>query len=306
MLKIEHIVKHFGNIKALDDVSISIKDGEFFGLLGPNGAGKTTLMNIIVSYFKPDSGIVSFNDKLIVYDDLASRSKFGYVPQEIALYQELSAIQNLRIFGSIYNIPKKELENSINEALELVLLQDRKRDAVKTFSGGMKRRLNLAASILHKPELLLCDEPTVGIDPQSRNAIFDMLQTLNKNGITIVYTTHHMEEAERLCSRLAIIDYGKIIASGTLPYLINFLEKKETIKIKKFPGIDIKKEALQTLGTIAVLESEWELIPGEQFKRNSEIFKALEDFEIPAEHIELSKASLEDVFLNLTGRSLRD
>lgn len=306
MLRIAEIVKHFDNIKALDGISLDIEKGEFFGLLGPNGAGKTTLMNIIVGYIQPDSGFVSFQDKIIAYNDVSTRVNIGYVPQEIALYQELTAIQNLKIFGSIYGMNKKDLEKSIDEALELVQLTERKKDTVKEYSGGMKRRLNLAASILHHPRLLLCDEPTVGVDPQSRNAIFEMLQELIRKDITIIYTTHHMEEAERLCTRLAIIDYGKIIAEGTLNELVNLLDRKETIKVTKHLETSKRIDDLKQLGAITELDDIYEFIPNAKYTTNSSVFKALEDLQIPSEFIGLSRASLEDVFLNLTGRTLRD
>ncbi|PKL89941.1 MAG: ABC transporter ATP-binding protein [Ignavibacteriae bacterium HGW-Ignavibacteriae-2] len=306
MLKIEHIVKQFGKVKALDDVSIRIDRGEFFGMLGPNGAGKTTLMNIIVGYVKADSGSVSFEDKLLSTAENGTRLNFGYVPQEISLYPELSALQNLKIFGSLYGLKKNVMLKSIDEVLELVKLNDRKKDAVKNFSGGMKRRLNLAASILHKPKLLLCDEPTVGIDPQSRNAIFEMLQYLAEQNITIIYTTHHMEEAERLCSRLVIIDYGKIIAEGSLSEMVNMLDKKETIKIKKHSELKSKIKTLESMGRLIEFDLEYELIPDVKFNKMSQLFYSLEELNIPQEFIELSRSTLEDVFLNLTGRSLRD
>ncbi|MBU1098272.1 MAG: ABC transporter ATP-binding protein [Bacteroidetes bacterium] len=306
MLKIEHIVKQFGKVKALDDVSIRIDRGEFFGMLGPNGAGKTTLMNIIVGYVKADSGSVSFEDKLLSTAENGTRLNFGYVPQEISLYPELSALQNLKIFGSLYGLKKNVMLKSIDEVLELVKLNDRKKDAVKNFSGGMKRRLNLAASILHKPKLLLCDEPTVGIDPQSRNAIFEMLQYLAEQNVTIIYTTHHMEEAERLCSRLVIIDYGKIIAEGSLSEMVNMLDKKETIKIKKHSELKSKIKTLESMGRLIEFDLEYELIPDVKFNKMSQLFYSLEELNIPQEFIELSRSTLEDVFLNLTGRSLRD
>lgn len=306
MLKIEHIVKQFGKVKALDDVSIRINRGEFFGMLGPNGAGKTTLMNIIVGYVKADSGSVSFEDKLLSTAENGTRLNFGYVPQEISLYPELSALQNLKIFGSLYGLKKNVMLKSIDEVLELVKLNDRKKDVVKNFSGGMKRRLNLAASILHKPKLLLCDEPTVGIDPQSRNAIFEMLQYLAEQNVTIIYTTHHMEEAERLCSRLVIIDYGKIIAEGSLSEMVNMLDKKETIKIKKHSELKSKITTLESMGRLIEFDLEYELIPDVKFNKMSQLFYSLEELNIPQEFIELSRSTLEDVFLNLTGRSLRD
>lgn len=306
ILEINEIVKTFNGITALQNVDVKINNGDFFGLLGPNGAGKSTLMNCIIGYVKPDSGLIKFNGKNISDLDLSYRMEIGYVPQEIALYQELSAIQNLRIFGGFYNLPKKHLNERINSVLNLVQLNDRKNDIVKNYSGGMKRRLNLAVSILHDPKLILCDEPTVGVDPQSRNAIFDMLTDLNRDGKTILYTTHYMEEAERLCNKLAIIDYGKIIAEGTLDYLISLLEKKETIKIRKAPESSKLISTIGKLGKIAETDFYYELIPADHSKLNSEIFNQLENIKIPSHLLELSRASLEDVFLNLTGRRLRD
>ncbi|MCF8240481.1 MAG: ABC transporter ATP-binding protein [Melioribacteraceae bacterium] len=306
MLKIEHISKSFNSLEALSDVGLDINRGEFFGLLGPNGAGKTTLMNIIIGYLKADKGQISIGDEIVITEDINFRKRFGYVPQEISLYQELTAYQNLKIFGSFFGLPKITLEQKIDEMLELVQLTPRKKDVVKEFSGGMKRRLNLAASILHDPEIILCDEPTVGVDPQSRNAIFEMLQELNKTGKTIIYTTHYMEEAERLCDRIAIIDNGKIIAIGTISELINILERKDTLKIQKNYDTTKKFEQLKLLGEINEFDYFYELIPGEKFIKTSALFLELEKLEIEDEYVEVSRASLEDVFLNLTGRSLRD
>ncbi len=306
MLQINNLSKSFENIKALNFVSFEIKKGEFFGLLGPNGAGKTTLMNLIIGFLKADSGTIIFNGEEIKYGDPEIKNRIGYVPQDIALYQELTAIQNLKIFGSFFKIPKKELLNNINEALELVQLSERKNSAVKEFSGGMKRRLNLAASILHKPEILLCDEPTVGVDPQSRNAIFKMLQKLNSEGITIIYTTHYMEEAERLCNRLAIIDNGRIIAIGTLMELLRILDRKATIKIQKtVESINLLKQ-LQTVAEINELEYQYELILKNTDMSFGELFSYFEKIKLSSDLIELSRASLEDVFLHMTGRRIRD
>ena len=306
MLKIKNISKRFEQIEALSNVNLQIKAGEFFGFLGPNGAGKSTLMDIIIGYHKPDEGVIMLDDEMIIPDRLITRLKFGYVPQEISLYQELSALQNLKIFGSLYKIDSKILNNRIDYVLDLVQLTDRKKDYVKNFSGGMKRRLNLAASILHEPEIIICDEPTVGIDPQSRNAIFDMLHELNEKGKTIIYTTHYMEEAERLCSQLAIIDRGKIIADGTLNELIKLSEKKETIRIRKTSSILDKAEFLNTIGEVTELDYYFEIRTDTKGDQNSKLFYKLESEGIPSDLIELRKSSLEDVFLNLTGRSLRD
>ncbi|MHB8930070.1 MAG: ABC transporter ATP-binding protein [Melioribacteraceae bacterium] len=306
MLKISHIGKNFENINALNNVSLNIPKGEFFGLLGPNGAGKSTLMNIIIGYLEADSGQVYLGEEQISPQNILLRKKIGYVPQEVSLYLELSAYKNLKIFGELYGIASKKLETKIEYVLDLVQLKDRKKDPVKDFSGGMKRRLNLAASLLHDPEIVLCDEPTVGVDPQSRNAIFDMLSELNKSGKTIVYTTHYMEEAERLCSRLAIIDHGNIIAIGTLVELINLLNRKDTIKIQKTALTQDKLSVLREMGMVNEFDFYFELMPKDGYEKNSAIFGKLEEMGIPNDFIQISRATLEDVFLNLTGRSLRD
>lgn len=306
ILEIKDLVKRFNGVTALDEVTFSIEKGDFFGLLGPNGAGKSTLMNCIIGFLKPDNGKIILDSENIDELNISYRLNLGYVPQEIALYEEFSAYQNLKIFGGFYELSKTELNKRITEVLALVQLSDRKNDLVKSFSGGMKRRLNLAVSILHDPELILCDEPTVGVDPQSRNAIFDMLHELNKNGKTILYTTHYMEEAERLCNRLAIIDYGKIIAQGTLNDLISLLDKKETIKIRKAQESLSVLESLKSLGEITETDFYFEIIPNNTFSTNSMVFEKLEKWEVPSHLLELSRASLEDVFLNLTGRRLRD
>ena len=306
MLKISHVVKNFENINALNNVSLNIPKGEFFGLLGPNGAGKSTLMNIIIGYLEADSGQVYIGEEQISPQNIQLRKKIGYVPQEVSLYLELSAYKNLKIFGELYGIASKKLETKIEYVLDLVQLKDRKKDPVKDFSGGMKRRLNLAASLLHDPEIVLCDEPTVGVDPQSRNAIFDMLSELNKSGKTVVYTTHYMEEAERLCSRLAIIDHGNIIAIGTLVELINLLNRKDTIKIQKTALTQDKLSVLREMGMVNEFDFYFELMPKDGYEKNSAIFGKLEEMGIPNDFIQISRATLEDVFLNLTGRSLRD
>ncbi len=306
MLEIKNLSKSFENIKALDSVSLSIAKGEFFGLLGPNGAGKTTLMNLIIGFLKADSGSILFDNEEIKYGDPAIKNRIGYVPQDIALYQELTALQNLKIFGSFYKMSKKDLTDNIHEALELVQLTDRKNSAVKEFSGGMKRRLNLAASILHRPDVLLCDEPTVGVDPQSRNAIFEMLQKLNREGITIIYTTHYMEEAERLCDRLAIIDNGRIIADGTLMELLKILDRKATIKIQKTRESMELLEQLNNVAEINELDYKYELILNNDNQTYTELFSYFESINLSPDLVEINRASLEDVFLHMTGRRIRD
>ena len=306
MLNISNVTKSFERIQALNAVNLTVARGEFFGLLGPNGAGKSTLMNLIVGYLEPDFGLITVDNESMSYENIRIREKIGYVPQDIALYSDLTAYQNMVIFGRLYELSASSLDSKIEETLELVQLSDRKKDKVKTYSGGMKRRLNLAVSLLHEPELLLCDEPTVGIDPQSRNAIFEILRNLNKKGMTIIYTTHYIEEAERLCNRLAIIDSGRIIARGTLKELINLLEKINIFRIPKTVETNSHLDLFKEIGKVTELDFYWEVQPKPKFTANSTVFKLIEDAGIPSSFVELSRVSLEDVFFNLTGRSLRD
>jgi ABC-2 type transport system ATP-binding protein len=216
MLNVKALRKTFGTLVAVDDVSFSIGEGQLVGLLGPNGAGKTTTVSMIAGLLTPDRGEVLVAGNRLAGDTDPSKRKIGLVPQDLALYDELSARDNLEFFGALYDLSGSRLERAIKEALDLVGLSDRVRDRVKTFSGGMKRRLNLAAGLLHDPQILLLDEPTVGVDPQSRNAIFDNLQTLKARRKALLYTTHYMEEAERLADRVVVIDHGRVIADDTL------------------------------------------------------------------------------------------
>src|SRR5206468_1540078 len=216
MLTVNTLRKTFGSLVAVDDVTFSIERGQLVGLLGPNGAGKTTTVSIIAGLLSPDRGEVLVDGARLVRDTDPVKRRIGLVPQDLALYDELSARDNLRFFGALYDLAGAPLDKAIAAALDLVELGDRARDKVKTFSGGMKRRLNLAAGLLHDPDILLLDEPTVGVDPQSRNAIFDNLETLKRRGKALLYTTHYMEEAERLADRIVVIDHGRVIANDTL------------------------------------------------------------------------------------------
>ena len=216
MLEIRNVRKTFGSLVAVDDVSFTVEPGRLTGLLGPNGAGKTTTVSMIAGLTRPERGSVLVNGQPLSGDTDPKKKKIGLVPQDLALYEELSARENLRFFGGLYNLSGAALESAMTNALTLVGLADRARDRVKTFSGGMKRRLNLAAGLLHDPDILLLDEPTVGVDPQSRNAIFDNLEELKRRGKALLYTTHYMEEAERLADRIVVIDNGRVVANDTL------------------------------------------------------------------------------------------
>ncbi len=305
MIKVERLTKGFPEVTALKGVSLEIGDGEFFGLLGPNGAGKTTLMSLLVGYMDADEGQISVNGEIVRRDNLPLRKQIGYVPQSLALYDEMSAVQNLEMFGQLFDIPSRELGERIGERLNSVGLYERRKDRVRTFSGGMKRRLNLVASMLHDPKILLCDEPTVGVDPQSRNAIFDFLADLNRQGKTIVYTTHYMEEAERLCSRVGIIDHGTIIALGTTDELLGMLPYDETISILKNPATLEHLAAFRSLGTLTEEDDHFELKPSDGFTL-SNFFATVESNGLKYQWVELHRPTLEALFLQLTGRRLRD
>ncbi len=305
MIEIKNITKKFPTTTALDGINLKIKDRDFFGLLGPNGAGKSTLMNLLIGYLDSDAGEINIDNEKVKKNNLNIRKKIGFVPQSIALYDDISALENLEIFGSFYGIKKNLLRAVIAENLQRVQLYERRKEKVKNFSGGMKRRLNIAASLLHDPQILLCDEPTVGVDPQSRNAIFDYLIKLNEAGKTIVYTTHYMEEAERLCNNIAIIDAGSIIAEGTLERLLEKLPYEQTILINKNHNTENKLDLLKSFGTLLNEQERYELKPDNNFKL-SNFFKIIEENEISYNSVDIRKPSLEALFLHLTGRRLRD
>ena len=305
MLTIENVTKRFGEIVALDRVSLSLARGEFFGLLGPNGAGKTTLMSLVAGLRAPDSGSISINGQRVGPNAMAPRHELGFVPQSIALYEELSAEENLRLFGKLYGLAGQELRARVDDGLHAAQLFERRQDKVQTYSGGMKRRINVVASILHRPALLLCDEPTVGVDPQSRNAIFEFLQRLNADGMTIVYSTHYMEEATRLCSRIAIIDHGRLLALGTLDELLTHLPFSELVRIARNDQTTAQMKALAEYGEITKAEDAYlfQLRDGLRF---SEFFAAAEELGLPYRYFNIRRPTLEDLFLHLTGKNLRD
>jgi ABC-2 type transport system ATP-binding protein len=220
MLQVEQLSKRYGDRLAVDAVSFAIAAGETVGLLGPNGAGKTTAIAMICGITRPDSGYVSLRGVRVTQDANELKRRVGLVPQDLALYDELSAWANLQLFGGLYGLGAGQLQQRADDALALVGLAARRNERVKTFSGGMKRRLNIAGALLHDPDLILLDEPTVGVDPQSRNAIFDNLEALKRRGKTLLYTTHYMEEAERLCDRVLILDHGRILANDSVANLM--------------------------------------------------------------------------------------
>jgi ABC-2 type transport system ATP-binding protein len=305
MLLIQDIIKRYGTLTALNGVSLEVKAGEFFGLLGPNGAGKSTLMSLVSGLRAPDAGILTLDGVAITTSDPAGRLALGLVPQHIALYQELSADQNLRIFGQLYGLRGTVLRERIEETLNAVQLIDRRKDQVKNFSGGMQRRLNLAAALLHRPKLLLCDEPTVGVDPQSRNAIFEYLEQLNRAGLTVIYSTHYMEEATRLCSRIGIIDQGNILALGTLDELLTRLPFEEEIRFSASTETAALAAQLPAYGELATLDGIHRFRPRADYKLSA-FYTLAESLGLRARLFTSQRPTLEALFLHLTGRTIRE
>lgn len=305
MLRIENLTKRYGSLVALNDVSLSLQRGEFFGLLGPNGAGKTTLMSLVAGIRAPDRGEIFLEGERFQHNRIEQRLQLGFVPQALALYDELSGEENLRLFGRLYGLRGSLLRERVAEGLVAAQLQDRRRDQVKTYSGGMRRRLNIVAAILHRPRLLLCDEPTVGVDPQSRNAIFEFVCKLNAEGMTIVYSTHYMEEATRLCSRIGIIDHGRVLALGTLDQLLVELPFTDQIRISRHETVVACLGELRRFGEISDTEEAYVLTPGDGLHL-SDFFATIERMGLSYRYFTVTRPTLENVFLHLTGKTLRD
>jgi len=307
ILEVSNLSKTFENVEALKRVSFSIQNGEFYGLLGPNGAGKTTTINIISTISQPDTGYVKINGMDLKNHSIECKKSIGVVPQEIALYNELSAHENLMFWGSLYSLNYADLQNKIDETMSLMGLTDRKEDKIKTYSGGMKRRINIASALLHSPKILIMDEPTVGIDPQSRNLIFDVLEELHKNGMTIIYTTHYMEEVERLCDRIGIIDHGNIIAEGTIDELRETTKAEESINIHVENSEHINTEKIKQIKNCLDISNGVITFSSKNSGKDLPlILMELNKAEVGISQIEIHKVNLETIFLNLTGRKLRD
>ena len=311
MLEVSGLRKSYGEVAAVAGVSFRAGKGETIGLLGPNGAGKTTTVSMIAGLVRPDAGEVRIAGRALRGDTDPAKRSMGLVPQDIGLYEEMSARENLHLFGALYGMEGAQLKLAMDEALDLVGLKDRSREPVKGFSGGMKRRLNLAAAVLHGPELLLLDEPTVGVDPQSRNAIFENLEALKKRGKTLLYTTHYMEEAERLCDRLVIIDHGKIIADDTLQALNRMVPARNLLTVEFEDGAGNVPRAQDVAQLPGVESAEVQGASARIAVRNlaedsAGILQWLVQQGYRVQHLSSERASLETVFLTLTGRSLRD
>jgi ABC-2 type transport system ATP-binding protein len=309
MLEVKGVTKKYGPLVAVNDINFRVDSGETIGLLGPNGAGKTTTVSIIAGLLSADSGEVLIEGKQVKSDTDPVKLKIGLVPQDMALYDQLTAHDNLIFFAALYSLSGAKAKRGIDDVLDLVALSDRAGHKVGTFSGGMKRRLNLAAALLHDPQILLLDEPTVGVDPQSRNAIFENLEALKKRGKTLIYTTHYMEEAERLCDRIVIIDHGKVIANDTLQALHQLLPVTNVVAVELDLADGFKPEQMLALPGVksAELKQSTLRVGVHDLSREAPgVLRWLAENGHSFHHVSSEQPDLETVFLTLTGRSLRD
>lgn len=301
--------RSFGDIQAVRGVSFEIAKGEIFGLLGPNGAGKTTTISILTGLIEASAGKVLVDGQELTPRANHLKAKIGFVPQELALYPTLSAYDNLLFFGRIYGLSGKQLRRRVDQVFEMIALTDRAKDRVEDYSGGMKRRVNIAAGLLHDPEILFLDEPTVGVDPQSRNAIFESVEALNKQGLTILYTTHYMEEAERLCNRIAIIDHGQIIALDTPQSLVRSLGGgllRVGLLNGKLPAVMAEVELLSTVKDVYQMGDELMVQTHKSREALLGLLEISNKLDATVTSLEILEPNLETVFLQLTGRSLRN
>jgi len=311
ILQVQNLVKNYGDFKAVKGVSFDIEEGEIFSLLGPNGAGKTTTISILSTLYAPTSGDATIGGHSITKDPMGVRGIIGVVPQDLALYEDLTARENLIFWGQMYNLSGKALHARVDEVLEQIGLTDKAKDRVKTYSGGMKRRVNIGVGLLHKPRLLFMDEPTVGIDPQSRRAILDTVKDLNNQGMTLLYTTHYMEEAEELSHRVGIFDHGEMIAIGTQKELTQQVGEAETLILHVGENDDSEALAktlkdIQGVQQATAVDHEVSVVCAEAEDVLAAVVTKANDRGIKIRSIDIREPNLEAVFLHLTGRALRD
>jgi ABC-2 type transport system ATP-binding protein len=308
LLNVRGLSKSYGERRAVDGVAFQVRAGQTVGLIGPNGAGKSTTVSMICGLLRPDGGSVEFDGVAIGPGASAVKRKIGFVPQDLALYEDLSARENLRLFAALYGIRGRAMAARCDEVLALVNLQERAGDKPATFSGGMKRRLNIAAALMHDPQLLILDEPTVGVDPQSRNAIFDTLEQLKAMGRSLIYTSHYMEEVERLADHIVIIDHGKVLADESPAALYARLPSQAALRVDLPEAAPALVQALAALPGVTRVDAAG---------GGLDIALAAGDDALPVmawlhgqgwrpTHFATARTKLEDIFLNLTGRSLRD
>lgn len=308
-VEIRGLVKKYDDTLAVNNINLNIEEGEIYGLLGPNGAGKSTTISLICSLLHPTSGTIKVLGENIRKNALEAKRKIGLVPQVISVYTDFTAYENIRFFGELYGLRGSELKESIEEALEFTGLLEYRNKKAKEFSGGMLRRLNIACAIIHHPRLLIMDEPTVGVDPQSRNHILQAVKNLNKQGVTVIYSTHYMEEAEHLCSKIAIIDKGNIIVEGTKEELIDMVSDKRSLKIGLEDVYKINIDSLKNIeGVIDVSINENSLVitSSKEVNNLDKVIKKVTEQNVKITNLDFKEITLETVFLSLTGKKLRD
>jgi len=314
VLVVKNLVKQYGDVVAVEDISFEARKGTVFGLLGPNGAGKSTTINCVSGLLHPTSGRVAVAGHDVQKDAKAAKKSLGVVPQELAIYEDLPAIENLRYWGKAYGLRGDPLESRVNEVLNTIGLGDRARDLPKVFSGGMKRRLNFGCGIVHKPSVMLLDEPTVGVDPQSRERIYEMVEAERDAGTCVLYSTHYMEEAERLCDTVGIIDRGKLIAQGSVGELRAQLGARDVLQLNGVFPLEASKRAIKTLvdngrhdlEIIAQEEDSLTLTLSSASQHLPAIFDGLADAGGKVTETSLRRPNLETLFLLLTGKELRE
>ena len=310
MIEIKDVTKSYGRQKVLQNVSFEIMEGELFGLLGPNGAGKSTLIDILTGIQSMDSGEIFINGKSIKTDKVEIRKHLGLVPQDIALLEELNAVDNLEYFGGLYGLAGEELKSQIEKLLEVAGLTDKKKEKVKNYSGGMKRRLNIAVAMLHNPSILILDEPTVGVDAQSRQHIFDYIQSLAEQGTTILYTSHYMEEIEALCKRVFILDLGEEVAYGTKEEVKKLVGHTQTVALTldRVPaGFDeVLKNSENGIQFVTVDGQDVALTIDQTIFSMMKLIEQVEQAQLVIKSVNVKETTLEEAFLQLTGKTLRD
>jgi len=308
IVEVRNLIKRYGNKLAVDNMNLTIEKGEIIGLLGPNGAGKTTLINSIIGITEIQSGEINIFGKSMLKNPMEVKRRIGVVPQNLALFNEFTAFENVAYFGRLYGLQGKELKDGVRSALEFTNLWERRKDSPKKYSGGMQRRLNIACSIVHRPELIIMDEPTVGIDPQSRNHILESVKLLNSMGSTLIYTSHYMEEVETLCSRVVIMDNGRLIAEGTKEKLAEYVQEEQIAEIELNNVSYSITEAVKSVYGVRecnILGNKMTVV----FDKSNSIAKIINvvsDRGGIITKINMQEANLEDVFLTLTGKTLRD
>ncbi|MEO3782600.1 ABC transporter ATP-binding protein [Actinocorallia sp. B10E7] len=309
VLRCEGLSKKFGDLVAVDDLSFHIGEGETYGLLGPNGAGKTTAISMIAGILSRDAGEVFVDGEPLTAGNVGLKSKIGYVPQELAVYPDLTGRENLRFFARLYGMKKAEATRRVEEVLEVVGLTERAKDLVKHYSGGMKRRLNVGLGLLHRPRLLILDEPTAGVDPQSRNAILDSVSQLAGEGLAILYTTHYMEEAERLCDRVAIIDQGRIRAEGTQRELVELVGERDHVTLTgdgELEALSARLGELPEVSEATVADGRVEVFTQDARALLPKLLHVADAEGTTVRSVQVVEPDLEAVFLHLTGKALRN